>query len=216
MGVAFLIAAVLVTLAELGDKTQLLVLAFAARYRPVPVLIGVTIAVLALQLLATVVGRAAGALLPERLISIGAGLLFIGFGIWTWRDSGDDEAAEDAGPTSRFGPIVAVAAAFFVAELGDKTQLMTISIAADPAAALRTLGSIAPAVSPPDPGALGTSVGVWLGSTVGMLIADGLAIAVGAVLGQKLPEKLIRRVAAVVFVVFGLITLASAFIGNGV
>ena len=215
MGVAFLIAAVLVTLAELGDKTQLLVLAFAARYRPVPVLIGVTIAVLALQLLATVVGRAAGAMLPERLISIVAGLLFIGFGVWTWRDSGDDGGEQEAEPPSRFGPIIAVATAFFVAELGDKTQLMTISIAADPAAALRTLGSVAPAVTPPDPGALGTSVGVWFGSTVGMLIADGLAIAVGAVLGQKLPEKLIRRVAAVVFVVFGLVTLASVFIGNG-
>jgi len=215
VGVAFLIAAVLVTLAELGDKTQLLVLAFAARYRPVPVLIGVTIAVLALQLLATVVGRAAGAMLPERLISIVAGLLFIGFGVWTWRDSGDDGGEQEAEPPSRFGPIIAVATAFFVAELGDKTQLMTISIAADPAAALRTLGSVAPAVTPPDPGALGTSVGVWFGSTVGMLIADGLAIAVGAVLGQKLPEKLIRRVAAVVFVVFGLVTLASVFIGNG-
>lgn len=215
MGVAFLLAAVLVTLAELGDKTQLLVLAFAARYRPVPVLIGVTIAVLALQLLATIVGRAAGAMVPERLIAIVAGLLFIGFGVWTWRDSGDDDEGQEAKSPSRLGPIIAVAAAFFVAELGDKTQLMTVSIAADPAAALRALGSVAPAVTPPDPDALGTSVGVWLGSTVGMLVADGLAIVLGALLGQKLPGTLIRRVAAVVFVVFGLITLASIFIGNG-
>jgi putative Ca2+/H+ antiporter (TMEM165/GDT1 family) len=160
-------------------------------------------------------GGVRGRLATVRKGTAVAGLLFIGFGVWTWRDSGDDGGEQEAEPPSRFGPIIAVATAFFVAELGDKTQLMTISIAADTAAALRTLGSVAPAVTPPDPGALGTSVGVWFGSTVGMLIADGLAIAVGAVLGQKLPEKLIRRVAAVVFVVFGLVTLASVFIGNG-
>ena len=213
MGVAFLLAAVLVTLAELGDKTQLLVLAFAARYRPVPVLIGVTIAVLALQLLATIVGRAAGAMVPERLIAIVAGLLFIGFGVWTWRDSGDDDEGQEAKSPSRLGPIIAVAAAFFVAELGDKTQLMTMSVAADPAASLRALGALGSGLTAPAGGTFTTGLGVWLGSVLGFLLADLVAIIVGAYLGSRLPCHLISRVSGVIFVLFGVITLGSAFIG---
>jgi putative Ca2+/H+ antiporter (TMEM165/GDT1 family) len=211
---AFIIALLLVALAELGDKTQLLVLAFAARYRPAAVLAGVAAAVLALQLVATVLGRFAGALLPGRLIALVAGALFVGFGIWTWRDADDDDDESRVKTPSRLGPALTVAAAFFVAELGDKTQLMTVSIAADPGAALRTLGSLAPAVSPPQAGALSTSAGVWLGSSVGMLLADGVAIAAGALLKTRLPERAIRRVAAVVFVLFGLMTLLSAFVGG--
>jgi len=214
MGAAFIIAFALVLLAELGDKTQLLVLAFAARYRPVHVIVGITISVLVLQLLAVLAGTAAGSVLPEKLVAIVAGLLFIGFGVWTWRAASDDEEEEVAGRRVGLGPVLTVAAGFFVAELGDKTQLMTVSIAADPSAALRTLEQIAPNLRPPAAGTLGTFVGVWLGSSLGMLIADGLALLIGFLLGARLPERMIRRFAAVVFVLFGVVTLLSAFLGG--
>jgi putative Ca2+/H+ antiporter (TMEM165/GDT1 family) len=211
---AALIAFVLVALAELGDKSQLLLVGFAARYRPVKVLAGAAIAVFALQLVAVIFGRAVGALVPVRFVAVVAGLLFIGFGVVTWRESGDGSVDEGARPVARLGPVLTVAAAFFLAEFGDKTQLVTVSIAADPAAALRTLGSLAPGVVPPDAGAVTTAVGVWLGSALGMLAADAVAIVVGAMVGTRLPAHLIGRFSAVVFVLFGLVTLASAFVGG--
>ena len=212
MGAAFIIALVLVLLAELGDKTQLLVLAFAARYRPTHVIAGVAIAVLLLQLMAVLLGTVAGSLLPDKVVALLAGVLFIGFGVWTWRDASGGEGEETGTRSRRLGPVLTVAAAFFVAELGDKTQLMTVSIAADPSAALRTLEQIAPNLQPPVPGTLGTFIGVWIGSSIGMLLADGLALVIGFVLGARLPERAIRRFAAIVFVVFGVTTLVSAFV----
>lgn len=213
MTAAFVISFLLVGLAELGDKSQLLLLTFACRYRPLKVLIGTALAVFTLQLLSVAIGSAVGALLPTRLIAVVAGLLFVGFGVLTWR-SVDGEAEDgDTPKVARFGPILTVAAALLLAELGDKTQLMTVSIAADPAAALRTLGSIAEGIRAPEAGTFSTSFGVWLGSSLGFLAADVVAIVVGAVLGARLPERLIARISAVVFVLFGLVTLASAFVG---
>lgn len=212
MSAGFLIAFLLVALAELGDKTQLLVLAFAARYRPRTVILAVAVAIGALQLLAVALGSLVGALLPERLVAVAAGVLFIGFGIWTWRGATDDDEASV--PRRAVGAFAAVASGFFLAELGDKTQLMTVSIAADPSAALRTLGAVAPGVAAPPAGAPGTLFGVWLGSSLGMLVADGAALVIGAALGARLPERVIRRGAAVVFVAFGAFTLASAFVGS--
>ena len=150
-------------------------------------------------------------MLPERLVAVVAGMLFVVFGVLTWRGADDDED-EESGAATRFGPVLTVAAAVLLAELGDKTQLMTVSIAADPGAALRTLGSFAPAIAPPEAGSLPTLAGVWLGSSLGFLVADALAIGIGAVLGARLPKRAIARGSAVVFVVFGLVTLASAFV----
>lgn len=212
MTAAFLISFLLVGLAELGDKSQLLLLAFACRYKPLKVLLGAAIAVFTLQTLSVALGRALGALLPERLIAIAAGVLFVAFGVLTWRSASADGDAEGDVKVARFGPVLTVAAAVLIAELGDKTQLMTISIAADPAAAMRALGSFANGIAAPQAGAFSTSFGVWLGSALGFLAADAIAIVVGAVLGARLPERLIARVSAVVFLAFGLITLASAFI----
>ncbi|MBN1193073.1 MAG: TMEM165/GDT1 family protein [Coriobacteriia bacterium] len=211
---AFAIAFVLVALAELGDKSQLLLLAFAARYKPVKVLVGAAIAIFCLQAVGVVLGRAAGALLPERLVAVAAGLLFIGFGIVTWRGAGDESKEGSARAAGRFGPVFTVALAVLLAEFGDKTQLMTVSIAADPAAALRTLGSLAPAITAPEPGSAGTALGVWLGSSLGFLAADAIAIVAGALLGARLPTRTIARLSAVVFVLFGVVTLASAFVAT--
>lgn len=213
MGTAFLISFVLVGLAELGDKSQLLLLGFAARYRPFKVVLGAAIAIAILQAVSVGLGHAVGALLPERLVAFVAGVLFVGFGIVTWRGARSAEEDEETGRTLALGPVLTVAAALLLAELGDKTQLMTVSIAADPAAALRTLGAIAEGITAPAAGTLSTGFGVWLGSSIGFLLADAIAIVVGAVLGAKLPRQTIARFSGVVFVLFGLITLASAFVG---
>jgi len=209
---AFIVAFLLVALAEFGDKSQLLLLTFAARYRPLKVLLGTAIAVFLLQGVSVAVGSAVGALLPQRLVAVVAGALFVGFGVATWRSAGDGEDGEEPVRATRLGPVLTVAAALLLAEFGDKTQLMTVSIAADPAAALRALGSVAEGIDAPEAGTLGTSLGVWLGSSLGFLAADIAAIVVGAVLGAKLPARLIARLSAAVFVAFGLVTLASAFV----
>ena len=216
---ALAVATVLITLAELGDKTQLLALALACRYKAWQVLVGIFVATLAIHLLSTLAGQLVGDIIPRFWLSIATGLLFIGFGVWTLR--GEKEEDDDgAGNKGRFGPILTVAVAFFLAELGDKTQIMTMTIAADPAAVLRTLGAAGPAITDALR-SLGLSAqgltstqtfwGVWMGSTVGMMIADGIAIIVGAVLGKKLPERLITRISGVIFILFGVASLVAAF-----
>jgi putative Ca2+/H+ antiporter (TMEM165/GDT1 family) len=218
---AFVVATVLITLAELGDKTQLLALALACRFKAWQVLVGIFVATLAIHFFSTIAGQLVGDFIPKFWLSIVTGLLFIGFGIWTLR--GEKEEDGDEASRGRFGAIVTVAIAFFLAELGDKTQIMTITIAADPAAVLRTLGAAGPAITSmlrssgltaEGLTAGQTFWGVWLGSTIGMMIADGIAIIVGSVLGKKLPERLITRISGVIFILFGVASLVAAFMSG--
>jgi Ca2+/H+ antiporter, TMEM165/GDT1 family len=210
---AFLVATILITLAELGDKTQLLALVLATRYKAWQVLLGIFGATLLIHLFSTIAGAAVGSLIPAAVLTWVSGLLFVGFGAWTLRgDSVDEHAAEKP---SRFGPIMTTAIAFFLAELGDKTQIMTMTIAADPGASLRTFGGFASGWLPTAPattGGLPVLFGVWMGSTLGMVIADGLAIIVGSVLGKTLPEKLITRISGVVFILFGVGMIAAMYL----
>ena len=210
---AFLVATILIALAELGDKTQLLALVLATRYKAWQVMLGILGATLLIHLLSTVLGAAVGSLIPAGVLTWIAGVLFVGFGVWTLRgDSVDDEVAEKP---SRFGPIMTSAIAFFLAELGDKTQIMTMTIAADPGVALRTFGGFAagwlPAASTSANG-VPVLFGVWMGSTLGMVIADGLAIMVGVLLGKTLPEKLITRISGVLFIVLGVGMIAVMYL----
>ena len=210
---AFAVATVLITLAELGDKTKLLALCLAARYRWWQVLIGIFGATLSIHLFSTLIGQAVGSIIPQLWLGVITGVLFVGFGVWTLRGEKDD--GDNGARTGRFGPIVTVAVAFFLAEMGDKTQIMTMTIAADPGAALRTFGWFAagwlPAGLAPPTGAP-AFFGVWMGSTVGMVIADGLAIIVGAVLGKTLPEKLITRISGVLFILFGVGMIVAMYL----
>lgn len=155
---AFWISLVYVLVAEMGDKTQLVALAFATRFKASIVLAGVLVATLVVHLFSVFLGDAAGLTLPVIWIKLLAGLAFIGFGIWTLR--GDEIDDEEQTRTGRFGPLLTVATTFFLAELGDKTMLMTITIASQ----------------------YQSFVPVWLGSSVGMVAADGLAIIVGKVM----------------------------------
>lgn len=169
----------LVFLAELGDKSMLLALALAARYRPWPVLGGIAIAAFGMLGLATLVGAGLGAALPERLLAIVGGLLFVGFGLWILRGDDDgDEQTELRGSSVLLG----VTAAFLVAEFGDKTMLATIALASTRA-----------------------PVPTWLGAGAGMTLASGIAIAVASVLGARLPDRVVRILAAVAFLIFGVL-----------
>lgn len=177
---AFFLSFGVIFVAELGDKSQLMALAFAARYKAWPVLIGITIATAVTHAISVGIGAALGAQIPTETISIIAGIAFLIFAAWTLRgDSLDDDELAQADRSNR-SAIIAASTAFFLAELGDKTMLATITLATQE-------------------GIFGT----WLGSTLGMVAADALAIIVGKQLGVRLPEKAIRYGAAALFVIFG-------------
>jgi putative Ca2+/H+ antiporter (TMEM165/GDT1 family) len=187
---AFLVSFGVIFVAELGDKSQLMALTFSARYRALTVLVGITIATAVVHAVSVLVGGLLGATLPTGAINVVAGVAFLGFAWWTWRgDTLDDDEATRADRTTG-SAIVAASAAFFLAELGDKTMLATITLAT-------THGWF----------------GTWLGSTLGMVAADALAILVGSLLGGRLPERVIRIGATAAFVVFGLVLLAEGILG---
>jgi putative Ca2+/H+ antiporter (TMEM165/GDT1 family) len=209
---ALIIAAVLVAVAELGDKTQMLTLLLASRYPARQVFIGVLLAVLALQLTATAAGRIVGDFIPEPVLALLTGGLFIGFGMWSLRDASraDDEETVDLGRAG-WGPVAAVAGAFFLAELGDKTQVLTLAVAADPGAAARALTPLGIGFSVPA-GGIGVFLGVWIGSVIGMMLVNGVAIWAGSAIGKRLPRRTVARVSGVVFILFGLGVLLAAFL----
>jgi putative Ca2+/H+ antiporter (TMEM165/GDT1 family) len=136
--------------------------------------------------LASVGGYGLGAALPTGWISLIAGLAFLAFGAWTLRGTLTEEEKRKAEKSSK-SAIVAVGVAFFLAELGDKTMLATITLATKY-------------------GWFGT----WLGSTIGMVAADALAILVGRMLGRRLPEKTIKYGAAILFAICGLWLILEA------
>ena len=177
---ALLLSFAVIFIAELGDKTQLVAMMFALRYRWWVVLAAITAATTAVHVLSVAIGHFLGAALPTHLLGIVAGVMFVFFGLWTLR--GDSLTEEEASRTEKATApaFFVVFSAFLLAELGDKTMLATITLAADH-----------------------DWVGVWIGSTIGMVVADGLAIVVGAVLGKHLPERLIQLGAAALFVLFG-------------
>lgn len=177
---ALWLSAGLIFAAEIGDKSQLMALAFAARYRAWPVLAGITVATAVVHAGSVSVGAMVAGSLPTATINVVAGVAFLGFAAWTWRGDELTRSEEDRTRVGGRPAFVAAGIAFFLAELGDKTMLATVTLATRYEA-----------------------WGTWIGSTVGMVAADALAIGVGAVLGRRLPERTVRRIAAVSFVVFG-------------
>jgi putative Ca2+/H+ antiporter (TMEM165/GDT1 family) len=186
---AFIASLIFVVLAEMGDKTQLLAMAFATRYKASQVLIAVFIATVLNHALAVFVGGLLVKVIPLYIISLVAGASFIVFGLWTLH--GDTLNGEDKKP-SKWGPITTVAIAFFLAEMGDKTQLATISLAVE----------------------YRNFFGVLAGTTTGMIIADAFGIIVGVVLKKHIPDKVIKWVAAIIFILFGIISICNILMGR--
>lgn len=173
--------------AELGDKSQLMALAFATRYRTLPVLVAITGATAVVHLISVAIGGAIGSALPAGAINVVGAVAFIGFGIWTLRGEELSDEDEESTRISSRHIVTAVGTVFFLAEIGDKTMLATVTLATDK-----------------------SLVGVWAGSTLGMVMADALAIWVGRMLGDRLPEKVIRIGASIAFFVFAAFMLIEA------
>ncbi len=191
---AFLAALVIVFLAELGDKTQFLVMAFAARWRWTQVLAGALLATAGTHLLAVAVGGVLPRLIPLFWVKMAAGIAFLGFGVWSlWPEKGcgcsEAEEAREEAEHARLRKTVlwTVAGAFFLAEMGDKTQLATMALAAQYAA----------------------PVPVFLGAFLAMALVDGLAVAAGALLAKRIPERALKVAAGIIFILFGILTLAA-------
>lgn len=188
---AALVSLGVVFIAELGDKSQLMTMAYALRHRWWVVLSGVGIAAFLVHGLSVSIGHFLGLSLPARPIAFAAAIAFLLFSAWTWHDSREKDAGDDAGPIAepRF-VIFAVVSSFVLAELGDKTMLATITLASDY-----------------------DWLGVWIGATVGMVLADGLAIAAGVLMHRRLPERFLHRLASVLFLLFGLWLLFDDALG---
>jgi Ca2+/H+ antiporter, TMEM165/GDT1 family len=192
---AALVAAGVVFLAELGDKSQLMALAMAAKHKARDVFIGMFFAILLMFAIAVGLGALLGAFLEDhrQVVTIGAGVIFLLFAAWTLRGDDDDgdEELDTLSPAAGSRTVITAAfTAFVVAELGDKTQLASATLA------MRD--------------------GFWpvyLGSVAGEVAAIGLAIVVGAVAGRHLPERLIRFGAAGLFAVFGLVMIVEGLRG---
>jgi Ca2+/H+ antiporter, TMEM165/GDT1 family len=181
---AFLLAFGVILIAELGDKSQLLTLAFATRHPAWLVLLGVGLAALLMQGGAVLVGAAFAMALPTAPIQVAAGIAFFVFAAWTLR--GDDDEHADR-PSRRGGTaLLAIVGAIIVAEFGDKTMLVTLTLAAT-----------------------NEPVGTWLGASAGMFGANVAAVIVGALLGARLPRRPVRRLAALAFVAFGALLVAE-------
>jgi Ca2+/H+ antiporter, TMEM165/GDT1 family len=179
----------LVAAAEMGDKTQLLALSLAARFRrPWPVMAGILVATLANHGLAASVGTWVSVHVPPRTLAAVLAVLFIGFGVWALVP---DSPPEERRP-SRSGPFLTTAVLFFLCEIGDKTQLATMALAARYQSILR----------------------VTVGTTVGMLVADGLAVVLGDRLAAHLQTRWIRWVAATLFFGFGIAAGWAAWVSG--
>ena len=178
----------LVAVAEMGDKTQLLAFSLASRYRqPWVVMGGILLATLLNHTLASSVGTWASALVPPRVLAGVLAATFIAFGIWTLLP----DTLEERERPERFGPFLTTAILFFLAEMADKTQLATVALAA-------RYRSVAL---------------VTAGTTLGMLFSDGIAVFLGEKIAERAPMRLIRMVAAGLFFAFGALSLFRALRG---
>lgn len=185
---AFFFSATTVVIAEMGDKTQLLAMAFALKYKWWKVMIGVFGATIINHGLAVALGSILGRIESTHvIIQAIASISFIIFGLWTLKG---DKLGDETKKASRFGPIITVAIAFFLAEMGDKTQLATIALAAKYSA---------------------SPFAILMGTTTGMVLADGFGIIVGVVLCKKIPERIVKIGAAVIFMIFGIISTFQIF-----
>ncbi|SDT95538.1 TMEM165/GDT1 family protein [Halopseudomonas salegens] len=178
---ALLVSTGIVALAEIGDKTQLLALLLAARFRrPWPIVWGILAATIANHALAAAVGQWLSNLVPPAGLHLVLALCFIAVAIWTLVP--DKLDTEDAPPISRYGAFMATLVAFFLAEMGDKTQVATVVLAAQ----------------------FDAFVMVLIGTTIGMLLANVPVVFMGNAAAGRLPLGLIRAVAASAFLLMGL------------
>lgn len=183
---AFILSTGLVALAEIGDKTQLLAFLLAARFRkPLPIVAGILVATLANHALAAALGGWLASLASPQTLRWILGVSFIAMALWTLIP---DKFEESDAPRSGMGVFSTTLLAFFLAEMGDKTQIATVALAAQYAAVFLVIA----------------------GTTLGMMIANVPAVLLGEKIAHRLPVLWVHRVAALVFALLGLATLLGA------
>ncbi|WP_258081286.1 TMEM165/GDT1 family protein [Nocardia nova] len=191
-----MIAAILLSfgvlfVAELGDKSQLMALTFALRYRWWIVLGGITVASVLVNVIAVGVGHFLGAALPTEFIALCTGIILLAVGVWTlWaarHEEPDPDEPETTGPASPGRAFLIVISSFLLAELGDRTMFATIALASNH-----------------------NWVAVWAGSVAGMVAAGGLAIAIGITVGKHIPERAVAVASGLLFLYIGAATLLGA------
>jgi putative Ca2+/H+ antiporter (TMEM165/GDT1 family) len=188
-----LVSTGLVTLAEMGDKTQLLSLVLAARYkRPWTIALGILIATLANHGLAGALGVWIANVLGPEILRWGLGLSFLAMAVWMLIPDRLDEG--EGGDAPRFGVLLTTVVVFFLAEMGDKTQVATVMLAARYDALLQ----------------------VVVGTTLGMMLANVPVVWLGERLTRRLPIALVHRISALIFAVLGLLALALPSFKSGV
>jgi len=183
---AFLISTGIVALAEIGDKTQLLAFILAAKFRkPVPIVLGILVATLANHGFAGAVGTWITTLMGPETLRWVLGISFIAMAGWTLIP---DKFEEDEAKLVRLGVFTTTLIAFFLAEMGDKTQVATVALAAQ----------------------YQSLVAVVAGTTLGMMVANVPAVIMGDKIADKMPVKLVHRIAAAIFALLGIATLLGA------
>lgn len=185
--VIFLTVLATIFIAEMGDKTQLLLVAMAGKYKIPHILTGTWLATIVLNLLAVGLGAALGNYLDMRVIKTVAGIAFFWFAYGALRDEGEEE--EEKEMKHNLGPVLAIFGSFFIGELGDKTQLSGITLAANYA----------------DHSVMNV-VYVFLGCTLGLILADLIGLIVGVVLKSKVPTGILNKISFAVFAVFGVLS----------
>ena len=188
---AFLVSTAIVALAEIGDKTQLLAFILAAKFRrPRLIIAGILVATLANHAFAAAVGTWLTTLMGPQTLRWVLGLSFVAMAVWTLIP---DKLDEDDAKLPRFGVFGATLIAFFLAEMGDKTQVATVALAAQYQA----------------------MVAVVAGTTLGMMIANVPAVLLGDRIAARMPVRLVHGIAAAIFLGLGIATLAGAGEGLG-
>ncbi len=188
---AFLVSTGIVALAEIGDKTQLLAFILAAKFRkPVPIILGILAATIANHAMAGALGAWITTLMGPEVLRWVLGVSFIAMAVWTLVP---DEFDEDEAKLAKFGVFGTTLVAFFLAEMGDKTQVATVALAAQYSSVLF----------------------VVIGTTLGMMIANVPAVLLGDRIAEKMPVRLVHAIAAAIFAVLGVATLMGAGEGLG-
>ena len=187
---AFIVSTSVVALAEMGDKTQLLSLILAARYRkPMPIVLGILVATLLNHAIAGALGAWLSSLMRPEVLTWVMAAAFIAMGLWILVPDKLDED-DVAVPKQQMGVFFATVVAFFLAEMGDKTQFATIALAAQYSDVLS----------------------VVLGTTLGMMMANAPAVYLGNRFAQRLPTKIIHMIAAIIFIAIGVLTAVKAWL----
>ena len=184
---AFLVSVSTISVAEIGDRTQLLSLVLSARYRqPLPIIAGILCATLANHAAAGLIGNLCGDVLTPATLQVAVGISMIGMALWTLKPDSLDEGTVRTSAASAF---VATLTSFFLAEMGDKTQIATVALAA----------------------AYPSLLAVIAGTTLGMLVANVPVVVLGRAFADRLPLKAIHYAASLLFLVLGVLFLVRVF-----